>query len=90
MSLTHYEQETVILFNEEEKTASVYTYNGKLKRKLEGLCADRPGDVRQIKDDGRGGLTFEIPKRWVKVNPTRILSEAQRAAISQMNKKRGL
>lgn len=89
MSLTRYEQETVILFNEEEKMASVYTYSGKLKRRLQALCADRSGDAKQIEDDGRGGLTFEIPKRWVKVNPTRILSEAQKEAISKMRGKQG-
>lgn len=88
MSLSRYEQETVILFNEEKFTASVYTYNGGLKRRLEALCAERPGDVRQTKNDERGGLTFEIPKKWVKVNPSRILSEAQKAVISQMNEKR--
>lgn len=88
MSLSRYEQETIILFNEEESTASVYTYNGRLKRRLESLCTDRSSDVRQTKDDGRGGLTFEIPKKWVKVNPSRILSEAQKAVISQMNERR--
>jgi len=68
MSISKIEQETVILFNEAEANASVYTYNGTLKRKLSGLCSTRPEEARQTKDDGRGGLTFEVPKRWVKVN----------------------
>lgn len=32
------EQETIVLFNEAEPHASVYTYNGALKRKLSNLA----------------------------------------------------
>ena len=78
MPVSKIEQETVILFNEAEAAASVYTYNGALKRKLTGLCATRPTEARQTKDDGRGGLTFEVPKRWIKVNARRILTAEQK------------
>lgn len=78
MSLSRVEQETIIRFDEAEATASVYTYNGALKRKLSGLCATRPTEARQTKDDGRGGLTFEVPKRWIKINASRILTEEQK------------
>lgn len=88
MSISRYEQETVITFNEEEKTATVYTYNGKIKRKLESLSVDRPDEVRQTGDDTHGGLTFEIPKRWVKVNASRILSEAEKAVKAEAAMKR--
>ena len=44
MSLTLQEQETVILFNEAEKTASVYTHNLKFLQKLKQLQQDRPDD----------------------------------------------
>ena len=62
MSLSKIEQETVILFNKAEASASVYTYNGALKRKLAGLCSARPTEARQIKGDGRGGLTAFLVK----------------------------
>lgn len=78
MPVSKIERETIILFNEAEATASVYTYNGALKRKLSGLCEARPTEARQTKDDGRGGLTFEVPKRWVKVNANRILTAEQK------------
>lgn len=78
MSLSKIEQETVVLFNEAEPTASIYTYNGALKRKLASLCDTRPSEAKQTQDDGRGGLTFEVPKRWVKVNAGMILTEEQR------------
>ena len=83
MSVSKMEQETVILFNEAEAIASVYTYNGALKRKLSGLCATRSTEARQIKDDGRGVLTFEVPKRWVKVNAGIVLTEEQRQARAE-------
>ena len=37
MSISKIEREPVILFNEAGTIASVYTYNGALKRKLCGL-----------------------------------------------------
>ena len=76
--LSRIEQETIILFNEAEPTASVYTYNGALKRKLFGLCETRSAEVKQTKDDGQGGITFEVPKRWVKVNAGQLLTDEQR------------
>ena len=83
MSISKIEQETVILFNEAAANASVYTYNGTLKRKLSGLCSTRPEEARQTKDDGRGGLTFEVPKRWVKVNAGPVYTEEQRQAMKE-------
>ena len=83
MSISKIEQETVILFNEAEANASVYTYNGTLKRKLSGLCSTRPEEARQTKDDGRGGLPFEVPKRWVKVNAGPVYTEEQRQAMKE-------
>lgn len=83
MSLSRIEQETVILFNEADALASIYTYNGALKRKLSGLCAARPDEAKQIKDDGQGGLTFEVPKRWIKITASRILTEEQRMVRSE-------
>ena len=37
MKLSKLEQESIILYNEEESTASIYTHDPKLKRKLNGL-----------------------------------------------------
>lgn len=76
--MSNIERETIILFNEAEPVASVYTYNGALKRKLAGLCNTRPEEARRVKDDGQGGLTFEVPKRWIKVNAGIIYTEEQK------------
>ena len=38
MNMARYEQETIIGFNEEEKTAGIYTHNKVLRQKLEALA----------------------------------------------------
>lgn len=78
--MTRFEQETIIGFNEAEATASVYTHNGALKRKLEKLAKERPADVQLSRRYPEGAVEYTIPKRWVRVNATRVLSEAQREA----------
>ena len=88
MKLSRIEQETIINFNEAEHTASIYTHNAAMKDRLLGLCRDHPFQVRQTADNGRGGLTFELPKKWLKVTPPRILSPAQRAVLDKMNENR--
>ena len=88
MKLSRIEQETIINFNEAEGEASVYTHNTALKERLLGLCQDHPSQVRLTADNGRGGLTFALPKKWLKVTPPRVLSPAQRAVLDRMNASR--
>ena len=46
MNLSLYEQETIINYNEAEKTAGVYTHNKALRCKLERLAQEHPEDCR--------------------------------------------
>ena len=87
MRVSRYEQETIINYNEEEKTAGVYTHNKSLIRKLEKLAIDRPDDCRleKVSHDGHSA-SYVIPKSWVKITPTRILSEEQRTALAERAK----
>jgi len=82
--LTRYEMETIINFNEEEATASVYTHNKALRHKLEQLAQERPDDCKLFKVSHEDqAVEYYIPKSWVKINPTRILSDEQRAALAE-------
>lgn len=74
------ERETIITFNEKDPTASVYTMNRALIRKLDGLTATRANEARRVKTYPDGAQEYEVPKKWVKVNASRILSDAQREA----------
>lgn len=76
MKLTNVEKETILTFNEAERTANIFTYNEVLKRQLLELCQTYPEQVCQTATNGWGGLTFELPKKWLRVKPPRILSPA--------------
>lgn len=88
MKLSNYEKETIVNFNEAEKTASVYTHNAALQEQLSALCGSHPEQVRRTADNCHGGLTFELPKKWLKITPPRELSPAQREVLDRMNQKR--
>ena len=81
MKLSKLEQESIILYNEEEPTASIYTHNKALRRTLDKLAQERPEDCRidRVSHDG-AATDYSVPKSWVKIRPPRIASEAQKAA----------
>lgn len=87
MALTRYEQETFLNFKE----ASVYTHNKALRRKPKKLAQERPGECRLFKTfhDGRA-VEYYIPKSWVKINPSRILTAEQRESMAEGARKRSL
>lgn len=87
MKLSKYEQETIINYNEAEKSASVYTHNKSLRRKLETLAVDRPEDCKLIRGyhDGQA-VEYSVPKSWIKVRPPRKASAAQIEALMRGRK----
>lgn len=88
MKLSRYEQETIINFNEEEVTASVYTHNAKLIQKLTRLAEKYPDKI-QIEDKPyQDAASFRVPKRCVSIREP--YSDARRAADSARAKKAGV
>lgn len=73
--LSLFEQETTITFDNATKTANIFTYDKKLIRRIREH-ADR-NDMRIIYDY-EDHLICEIPKKWIKINPSRILSEEEK------------
>lgn len=67
MKLRKYERETIICYNEEEMTASVYTYNKKLIQKLKRLSVKYPDKVKPEAPEHRGGVSYLVPKRCISV-----------------------
>lgn len=86
MSLSKYETETVIQFNDERDTANVYTCHKRImtaieKRGIQPEC--------EYKNCGRVvAKSYEVPKNWIKINPPRRVSEEQRQKLSQRMKSR--
>ena len=68
MSLSRYEQETIINFNEEERTADVYTHSPTLKHRLKMMAAKFPKDVQFVSKHGFGGVTYRVEKRLVHIS----------------------
>ncbi len=88
MHIRNMENETLILFNDAEPTAEIYTFNVAFKRKLAALCQMRPDAAKLTRDDGNGALTFTVPKKWVKVYANRILTDEQKAKAASHLRKR--
>lgn len=86
MKQSRLEQETIITFNEQEKTAVIYTHNTALCRKLDKLADERPEEAKRLRTFPDGGREFEIPKRWVKVNAGLNLTDEQRQAMAERAK----
>ena len=83
MKMSKYEQETIILYNQAELTASVYTHDPKLLEKLARLSEKYP---QQIQPDGPN--RYIVPKGCVLVREP--YSEKRRAAANVLAKLVGL
>ncbi len=87
MNLSKYEEETVVLYNEAESTANVYTHDPKLKEKLRRLSKKYPNQIIfQTENDG-GGVTYIVPKKCVLIREP--YSEERRRADSERAKTAG-
>ena len=80
------EKETTIVFDEKDKTAHIQTYNGRLKKRLAKIHAERPDECKEVKpyfDEEEGAAAYTFPAKWLKINPPRELSDEQRRALSE-------
>lgn len=84
MNLTKYEQETIINYNNEEKTASIFTYDKSLIRKLDKRLAEM-SDMKLIRR-GEYFAEYSLPKKWIKVAFPRQYSDEQRAEMAERMK----
>ena len=79
MKLSRYEQETIINFNAGSDTATLYTRDRAVMKRLDTLVVDDPTHYRFI-----GGTdidrTYEMPKAFVSYRKTRHLTQEQREA----------
>lgn len=87
--LTNDERETIICFNEQSSTARVFTYNRKMSNYLREQASDPQTKCILLEDNLNGGLTFELPKKWVKVRRPRQISEERRAELAALARERG-
>ena len=74
MKLTRYEQETIINFNAEEKTATLYTRDPAVMRNLDSLVIEYPDTFKRVGETDID-KTYEMPKSAVTYRKPRRLSE---------------
>lgn len=84
--LSNYERETVVCFNDSDETATVYTCNKALQRKLSKYSAENKG-YKLIKSDN-DSQTYECPKKLVSFRTPKILNEKTREKLSSLAKER--
>lgn len=80
-TLSLYERETIINFNEAESIAGIYTHNIALSNKLLKLSRTEP-DLRIIRRSN-DMLEVEVPKKWIRVSPPKKLSEESRQKMAE-------
>lgn len=62
---TKIEKETVILFNEAEQTADVYTHNAKWKSKLLEMSKEYPQVCIFQEENTDGGVSYRVDKGMI-------------------------
>ena len=82
MKMTRYEQETIINFNAGERTATIYTRDPAVMRKVDALVIEFP-DVFKCIGETDIDKTYEMPKSAVTYRKPRRLSEEQREAARE-------
>ena len=88
MNYSRAEQETSIVWDEEEKIAHIYTASPRTMRKLDKLCADCPTEYKVVclERDKAGKQTaakYEVRAKLIRFGKPVVRTEEQRQAASE-------
>ena len=83
MKLSRYEQETIVNYNAGEQTATLYTRDKAVMRKLDTLVVDFP-DTYKMTGQDEVSKTYSFPKSFVNYRKSRTISKEQRERARQM------
>ena len=86
MKLTREEQETIINFNAGEKTATLYTRDPAVMRKVDALVIEYPDTFKCIGETDID-KTYSMPKSRISYRKPRRISEAKRQQARDAMKK---
>ena len=90
MRLTKYEKETIILFNESEEEASIYTYNAGLKTRLANFSRKYPQLCRRKEKNKYGGRIYLIDKSRLSIHLQPPYSEERIETVTRNLQKTGI
>lgn len=80
------ERETTVNYTDADSVATVMSYNVAMAARLKRLLAERPDEVTLVWES-EGGVEVRVPKKWIKVQPPRKLSEEQLEAARETAKR---
>lgn len=78
--LTGEEKETIINYNQKEKTANIYTCDPTLIKTLRKIASNHSIIIEE-KQCG-DGWEYKIPKKWIKVRAPRQLSDEKKRELA--------
>ena len=83
MTLTKYEKEAIILFNEGEDTAHIQTYNAGLRKRLAAFSKKHPDLCRLEKSFAQGGVIYALDKFRLSIRLQAFYSAKRRKTASK-------
>ena len=86
--LSKLERETIILYNEEEATASVHTHNAKLIAKLRRMAEKFPDQVYPERQEHPSAVSYIVPKGCISIREP--YNDQRRKALSEWAKAAGI
>lgn len=90
MNLSKYEKETIILFNEEDNEASIYTFNASLKQRLADFSEKHPDLCRLTDSTAEGSVAYSLDKSRLSLRLILLYSEERRKAAGEHAKKHSI
>ena len=86
---TKYEKETIILFNECEDTASIYTFNAGLRKRLAAFSKKYPALCRMEQSHEQGEVSYVLDKSRLSIRFLPPYSEERKKKASEYAKQNG-
>lgn len=82
-----FEMETSILWDEEDRTAHIYTASPSTMRKLDKMCAAHPDLYKCVwVEDGDTAKKYEVPAKYISFRGKVQMTDEQRAAAGERMK----
>ena len=79
-------RENVLEFVNNSKTATVTFGQGRYITKIRKLSRERPEECQIVHENRDGTIVAHIPVKWIKITPTRIMTEEQREKLKERAK----
>lgn len=78
-------KETVVGYIDSEKTASLCSGERKWINRILKLKEEHPDeiDIKEYPENNQGIILAHFPKKWLKINPPRQMSDEQKAAMAE-------